>query len=103
MTNDAEQASVAPPTAREGFFDPRGEGRDGAERLRDLEFRYRGLIDSMPAVIYVDSVDVDGAMLDVSPSVEGLLGISRDDFLSGLNVWTRTVHPDDLERVVAES
>ena len=103
MTNDAEQASVAPPTAREGFFDPRGEGRDGAERLRDLEFRYRGLIDSMPAVIYVDSVDVDGAMLDVSPSVEGLLGISRDDFLSGLNVWTRTVHPDDLEQVVAES
>src|SRR5919108_2165465 len=103
MTNDAEQAPVAPPTARKGFFQPRGEGRDGAERLRDLELRYRGLIDSMPAVIYVDSVDADGAMLDVSPSVEELLGISRDDFLSGLNVWTRTVHPDDLERVVAES
>jgi hypothetical protein len=39
MTSDAEQASVAPPTAREGFFDPRADG-DGAERLRDLEFRY---------------------------------------------------------------
>jgi diguanylate cyclase (GGDEF)-like protein/PAS domain S-box-containing protein len=69
----------------------------------ELQRRYRGIIDRLPAVLYVDTVEADRPMIDVSPSVEALLGISRDSFLSRPYAWLDTIHPDDRERVLAES
>ena len=90
-----------PSSTREGYFESPSGGKD--ERLRELELRYRGIIDQLPAVLYVDSaVDAD-PMIDVSPSVIDLLGISREEFLSRPYAWAETIHPDDLDRVTAES
>jgi diguanylate cyclase (GGDEF)-like protein/PAS domain S-box-containing protein len=101
MTSETEATNTDPSPAREGYFEPPSGDRD--DRLRELERRYRAIIDHLPAVLYVDS-PVDGEpMIDVSPGVIDLLGISREEFLSRPNAWAETIHPEDLDRVVAES
>jgi diguanylate cyclase (GGDEF)-like protein/PAS domain S-box-containing protein len=90
---------IEDPTAPAGLFDASSMPASRSE----LERRYRGIIDRLPAVLYVDTVEPDQPMIDVSPSVESLLGISRDAFLSRPNAWLATIHPDDRERVIAES
>jgi diguanylate cyclase (GGDEF)-like protein/PAS domain S-box-containing protein len=100
MTKEIEAFPADPPAAPEGFFDPPSEGT--ADRLRQLELRYRGIIDRLPAVLYVDSVDANLPMIDVSPSVQDLLGIPREEFLSRPYAWADTIHPDDLEAVLVE-
>jgi diguanylate cyclase (GGDEF)-like protein/PAS domain S-box-containing protein len=92
---------VDPSTTREGYFESPSGGKD--ERLRELELRYRGIIDQLPAVLYVDSAVETDPMIDVSPSVIDLLGISREEFLSRPYAWAETIHPEDLDRVTAES
>ena len=81
-------------------FDP---SDDIATQLATLQARYRGLIDHLPAVIYIDAIAEGEPMIDVGPGVEELLGISRSDFLSSPLVWADAIHPDDRERVIAAS
>ena len=42
-------------------------------------------------------------MVDVSPGIIDLLGVTREDWLREGSDWSDYVHPDDRERVVAES
>ena len=70
-------------------------------QLHDLEVRYRGIIDHLPAVIYVDGIGDDDLMVDVSPNVEQLLGLTREEWLTRPGMWMDRVHPDDRDRVVA--
>ncbi len=86
-----------------GFFAPSEDGSDLASQLADLEARYRGVIDHLPAVIYIDGAGDDDPMIDVSPGIEDLLGVTREDYLREGSDWTDYIHPDDHERVVAAS
>ncbi len=101
MTSEIEATPVDPSSTREGYFDPPSGAN--ADRGRELELRYRGIIDQLPAVLYVDAANPDAPMIDVSPSVVDLLGITREEFLSKPYAWARAIHPEDLDRVVAES
>jgi len=100
MTSGTEATDVPSP-AREGYFEP--PSGDHHDRFHELERRYRAIIDHLPAVLYVDSAIESEPMIDVSPGVIDLLGISRDEFLSRPNAWAETIHPEDLDRVTAES
>ena len=87
--NEYETAAADALTAQGGFF---ASGPDLPDlpleaRYRDLMARYRGLVDRLPAVIYLDGVGDDDTMVDVSPGVEELLGITRDEWLSGFMAW----------------
>ena len=86
-----------------GFFAPADGGSDLTSQLADLEARYRGVIDHLPAVIYIDGARDDDPMIDVSPGIEELLGVTREDYLREGSDWTDYIHPDDHERVVAAS
>ncbi len=101
MTREREATHVDPSSTREGYFDPPSGAND--DRGHELELRYRGIIDQLPAVLYVDAADPDEPMIDVSPSVIDLFGIGREEFLSRPNAWADAIHPEDLDRVVAES
>jgi diguanylate cyclase (GGDEF)-like protein/PAS domain S-box-containing protein len=101
MTSEIETPPVDPPQAPEGYFDPPQDGSN--DRLHELERRYRGIIDHLPAVLYVDSVTGTDPMIDVSPGVEDLLGIPREEFLSRPYAWADTIHPEDLDAVLAEN
>jgi diguanylate cyclase (GGDEF)-like protein/PAS domain S-box-containing protein len=92
--------------AREGFFgssEPIGTIDELQGRLQDVESRYRGLVDRLPAVIYIDGVGEGDTMVDVSPGITDLLGVSRQEWLDAYLGWERFLHPADRERVSAES
>ena len=98
-----------PGPAAEGLFAP--EFRTNMEALEraelerafgDLQTRYRGLIDQLPAVIYLYRFG-DGTMVEVSPSIRQLLGVEPEVWLANPEGWYDSIHPDDLDRVVQES
>jgi len=86
-----------------GFFASHGNADDLSAQLADLEARYRGLIDALPAVIYIDGAGNDDPMVDVSPGIEQLLGVTREDYLNEGSDWADYIHPDDFDRIVAAS
>jgi diguanylate cyclase (GGDEF)-like protein/PAS domain S-box-containing protein len=69
--------------------------------LRDLQARYRGLIDNLPAVIYLQRL-IDGTMVEVSPGIRQLMGVEPQEWLDDPAGRLAPIHLDDLERVVAE-
>jgi diguanylate cyclase (GGDEF)-like protein/PAS domain S-box-containing protein len=101
VTRDARDPTQDELAAEAGFFAPMHQTLE--KRLDDLEARYRGLIDRLPAVVYIEAVDDNGRMIDVSPSIEELLGIPRAEWLTGGRVWRDSIHPEDRDRVRVES
>jgi diguanylate cyclase (GGDEF)-like protein/PAS domain S-box-containing protein len=104
VTND-RTTGPDPHAIQAGFFAAAqgARSRGAARRLADLEARYRGLIDHLPAVLYIDSIDNDGPMVDIGPGIEQLLGIPRDEWLASSSAWYRFVHEEDRDRVLAAS
>lgn len=66
-------------------------------QLRDSENRYRNLVEGMPAITYLASLDDNSATLYISPQVENILGIVPDVFLADPDIFSRMIHPDDRE------
>ncbi len=108
MLDDLDPGITDALTAQEGFFldDSPGLPDDATSLMRrygELEGRYRGLIDRLPAVIYIDSVSEGAGMVDVGPGVLDLFGVTREEWLAPVEPWRKLVHPDDLDRVVESS
>ena len=108
MTYDKLEPAIADAlTARSGFFGDDlpldGNSHDLERRYRELESRYRGVIDRLPAVLYIDGVDAGASMIDVGPGVIDLLGVTREEWMATSEGWRALLHADDLDRVVAAS
>lgn len=73
------------------------------EDLKEAESRYRSLVEHLPAVVYVDEVDERSTATYVSPQYERLLGFTPEERLADPGLWLRQLHPDDRDRVQAES
>jgi diguanylate cyclase (GGDEF)-like protein/PAS domain S-box-containing protein len=92
-----------------GWFSVADLGVDGGsldpvqlERaFRNLQARYRGLIDNLPAVIYLQRL-IDGTMIEVSPGIRQLLGVEPEEWRDDPEGRLAPIHLDDLERVVAD-
>ncbi|MEO8291876.1 MAG: EAL domain-containing protein [Actinomycetota bacterium] len=69
--------------------------------LGDLQTRYRGLVDNLPAVIYLHRL-TDGTMVDVGPGIRDLLGVEPQEWLRDPQTRLDPIHPGDRERVVGE-
>ena len=76
--------------------------RMAEEELRESEARYRALVETVPAVTYVQSVEERSTSTFVSPQIRDLLGYEPEDCTSDPDHWRRVLHPDDRERVLAE-
>src|SRR5262249_1758270 len=63
------------------------------------ERRYQALIEQMPMVTL--RADGNGVVEYVSPQVETLLGMSRDQFMTTINSerWLEMIHPGDRAKV----
>ena len=79
------------------------ERKRAEERLREAEERYRALVEQLPVAVYTDAVDEVSTALYVSPRYEELTGYSPEQRLMDPSLWVRMLHPDDRERVLAES
>jgi diguanylate cyclase (GGDEF)-like protein/PAS domain S-box-containing protein len=68
--------------------------------LREIEDRYRPLPEGLPSVAYIYEAGLQGECLYVSPSIERVLGFTREEWMSSHSMWDRSVHPDDFVRVM---
>ncbi|MDQ3913119.1 MAG: PAS domain S-box protein [Actinomycetota bacterium] len=78
------------------------ERKQAEKRLRDTEARYRTLVESIPAITYMQEIDDTSHSVYVSPQVEEILGYSPEECTSIPEHWTKILHPADRERVLAE-
>ncbi len=92
---DGERAVVSVRDARELIA-----GREAAVALVEAEARYRSLVEQIPAVVYAD----DGNVTEyVNPQIEQILGVSPEAYRADPDMWLRMVHPQDRDRVEAQS
>jgi PAS domain S-box-containing protein len=70
---------------------------------RKSETQYKILLESIPAISYINSNDGDCGTQYISPQVQRMLGYSQDEFIRDQFLWKKILHPDDKERVLAES
>ena len=67
--------------------------------------RYRVLVEHVPAAVYIDMADdavTDGGRLAyISPQIEGILGYAPDEFVADPELWPSLIHPDDVDRALA--
>ncbi len=70
---------------------------DGS-KLRRIEARYRALVEQIPAITFMASLDESGSELYVSPHIETMLGFTQAEWLDDPFLWYRQLHPDDRVR-----
>ena len=68
--------------------------RTESER-RKAEARFRSLVEQIPAVTFMGSLNEDKNEFYVSPQIEALLGFSQEEWLSDPFLWFNQLHPDD--------
>jgi two-component system, sensor histidine kinase and response regulator len=79
------------------------ERKQAEERFLEAETRYRSLVESIPAVTYVDLVDELSTTVYVSPQIETMLGYTPKHWREDATLWMRAVHANDLDRVIEAS
>jgi PAS domain S-box-containing protein len=72
------------------------------EALRAAEAKYRTLVEQLPLVTYIDRLDDASSSVYMSPQIEALVGYSAQEWLSDPALFTKLLHPDDRDRVLAE-
>lgn len=60
---------------------------------------WRAIVERLPVVAYVASMEACPAFLWLSPQVEALLGRRAEDFVHDRELWYAYVHPDDRQRL----
>jgi PAS domain S-box-containing protein len=63
---------------------------------------YRALVEGAPAILYIDRPDELSTNLYTSPQIVDLLGYSVAEWMDDAELWVRSLHPDDRDRVVEE-
>ena len=84
---------------------PRGVGDGGRPQDRPLPAAgdYRALVERLPLIVYIDGPDPASPSLYVSPQTTEILGYTPDDWTSSPDFFLDILHPDDRERVMAET
>ncbi|HYY03854.1 MAG TPA: EAL domain-containing protein [Gaiellaceae bacterium] len=67
----------------------------------EIERRYRTLVEQLPLVVYCDALDESSSNIFTSRQIEPLLGYSVDEWQTDAELFVRTLHPDDRDRVIA--
>jgi PAS domain S-box-containing protein len=67
------------------------------QQLAIAEARYRALVEQIPAVTFMASLEGGISDVYVSPQIEGLLGFSQEEWMSDPVLWFRQLHPDDRD------
>ena len=64
-------------------------------------FDFREIIERLPLVVYIDNLDERSSPVYVSPEIERLLGYTREEWLADPDLFSKSLHPEDHERVMA--
>jgi PAS domain S-box-containing protein len=66
------------------------------------DLRYRSLVEKLPVVTFMASLDDAVQELYVSPQIETLLGFTQEEWLDDPILWFQQLHPDDRDKWVDE-
>ncbi|HEX2025094.1 MAG TPA: PAS domain S-box protein [Actinomycetota bacterium] len=77
--------------------------RRAQEELAQAEERYRTLVEQVPAVVYVNADDDVSTARYISPVYERMFGYTAQERMADPGLWSRLLHPEDRERVMALS
>jgi two-component system phosphate regulon sensor histidine kinase PhoR len=78
-----------------------GESARADREARQAEAKYRALAENLPLVTWLSAAGDRSSILYLSPQVEPMLGYSRAEWWAGPGLFSKLVHPDDRERVLA--
>src|SRR5205823_300751 len=99
-----DDASV--PVQQMGVYVDISPRKQAEARVQETEARYRSLIETLPAITYVEAADETSPIgyrgVYVNPQIEPILGYTAEQWMQDPALWRRIVHPDDLDRVIAE-
>ena len=73
-----------------------------ADSLTEAEHRVRTLIERLPSITYRAGLGLAGVWTFISPQVEEILGYTVEEWIADPEFWENRMHPDDVERVLAE-
>lgn len=71
------------------------ENFEALDKLRESEAKYRNLVQQLPVITYITSLETPGRLLYVSPQISQL-GYAADDWLDAPEGLLKHVHPQDL-------
>jgi PAS domain S-box-containing protein len=78
--------------------------RRDRERVLEAETRYRTLVEQLPSIVYSENVNDDGLqVVYINSRVIDVLGITPEEWIADPSLWHRSLHPDDVDRVLAEN
>jgi PAS domain S-box-containing protein len=78
------------------------EERARAVASKRAEARYRTLVEQIPAVTFMASLEEGDNEIYIGPQIEALLGYTQKEWLDDPVLWFHRMHPDDQERWNAE-
>jgi diguanylate cyclase (GGDEF)-like protein/PAS domain S-box-containing protein len=76
-------------------------GDDDRPSTDEVTRRYRTLIEQLPLVVYVDALDELSSNIFTSRQIEPLLGYTVEEWATEADLFSRLLHPEDRERVLA--
>ena len=71
------------------------------EEASDAERRYQSLVETLPAVVFIDAMDQGATNIYTSPQTYELLGYTVEDWIADPDLWWTLVHPEDVASVTA--
>ena len=78
------------------------EYRRAEAQIKEAEAKYRVLVESLPAIVYIAEFGPKGRWLYVSPQIESILGFSPEEWTASPDLWHQQVHMDDLTAALAD-
>jgi PAS domain S-box-containing protein len=103
LTRQVEAGAHALSELNEELKKKKAEHKQMEWALDESEARFRTLVEQLPnAIIYTASVDETSTTLYISPQIEQILGYTREEFNADPDLRTKSIHPDDYDRVMAE-
>ena len=89
----------------QGFLLDITERKEAEQLLREAEETFRTIVEENPAVIYTQEIDEEDPSVSrttyISPRQEALFGYSAEEALNDPILWSRMIHPEDRDRVLA--
>jgi PAS domain S-box-containing protein len=75
--------------------------RQAADQATEAELRYRSLVESLPATVFIDEIDDLATNIYTSPQTVEMFGYTPQEWKDVPDLWLRLIHPEDRDRIVA--